>query len=196
MFTSQAKKEDRFWEWFIKNDERIFHFEKNQNRIFTELGKSLAKINKYLTFEFGPINNGVREFVISADGIKEAFPVVESLHSKAPDLSNWKFTKFRPRRSPMDLQFGDIYIKPEDVLATLNKDGSKVDITVFLKGAGGANDQLYQRAAFIILDQAIGEYDMETKVGLIQTLPYNSPSTIDKVSLAELPTLFDSLTTI
>ena len=193
MFTSQAKKEDRFWEWFTKNNERIFHFEKNQNRIFSELGKAMARVDKYLTFEFGPINDGVREFVISADGIKEAFSIVESLYSKAPNLDAWKFTKFRPRRTPMDLQFGDLYIKPEDVQATLNKDGSKVHITVFMRGAGGTNDHLFQRAAFIILDQAIGEYDMETKVGLIQTLPYESPLHGGRISLNELPSTFDSL---
>lgn len=194
MFTSQGKKEDRFWDWFVKHNEIIFHFEKNQNKVFSDLAKALAKVNKYITFEFGPKKEGVRELVISADGIKQAFPFVESLHSKAPSLSNWKFTKFRPRRSPMDLQFGDIYIKPSDVLVSLKKEAPLITITLFIKGAGEKNDHLYQRAAFIILDQAIGEYDMETKVGLIEVKPPHIPSATEKISLDDLPSLFDSLT--
>ena len=193
IFISKNKIEGKFWDWFLKNEDEIFHFENNQEHVFKELGRALSKVNKYLTFEFGPITDGNREFVISADGIKEAFPGVESLHAKAPKLSNWTFTKFRPRRSPMDLQFGELYIKPSDVLVSLTRRGAIIDLVLFIKGAGGENDQQYNMAAYIVLDQSIGEYDMETKVGSIQVKPYDYHSNVDKVTLNDLPIVFDSM---
>ena len=49
-------------------------------------------------FEFSPIHSaGVREFTISADGIKQYFPIVKSLVSKAPHINKWKINAFRQR---------------------------------------------------------------------------------------------------
>lgn len=64
----------------------LFHFETDQEKTFDKLSAELKKANPDLTFEFGPVENGKREFVISAAGIKTAFPYVESLFNSAPKL--------------------------------------------------------------------------------------------------------------
>src|ERR1700692_1741982 len=97
--------EQAFWKWFQSNESSLFAFEKDQEHTFDRLGAEVHKLNPSLTFECGPKENGRREFVISADGIREAFPEVEALYASAPSLPRWKFIKFRPRRTPSDTSY-------------------------------------------------------------------------------------------
>ena len=81
-----AGDEAAFWKWFASNEARLFSFERDQEAIFDELGAEMHRVNSDLTFEFGPVQNGKREFVISAGGIKSAFPAVKALYRSAPEL--------------------------------------------------------------------------------------------------------------
>src|SRR5690349_4035180 len=94
-----ASPESEFWAWFKKEEARLFSFESNQDAVFESLGNAMHRVNPDLTFEFGPIEDGKRQFVISAGGISSAFPAVERLYDAAPSLSRWQWVKFRPRRS-------------------------------------------------------------------------------------------------
>src|SRR4051812_44636605 len=85
--TATASPESDFWAWFKKEDVKLFAFESNQEAVFNSLDAAIHRVNPDLTFEFGPVQDGRREFVISAGGIQSAFPAVESLHRAAPDLA-------------------------------------------------------------------------------------------------------------
>src|ERR1700730_6959782 len=93
--------QEQFWNWFIAHEPELFDFDPNQlaerERIFDELANQLQEIDPDLVFEFGP-REPRREFVISAGGIKRAFPAVVSLVDAAPSLDRWNVTAFRPRR--------------------------------------------------------------------------------------------------
>lgn len=94
--------EEKFWTWFLQNDENLFNFERNQEKVFDMLAYELSQVHPDLTFEFGPVlENTKREFVISAGGIKKAFPAVENLYNSSPKIEKWIITKFRPRREPL-----------------------------------------------------------------------------------------------
>lgn len=93
--------EARFWAWFRKNNNKLFHFEKNQDQVFARLRTALTKVHPGLTFEIGLIRNGKREFVISADGQKDAFAAVESLYAAAPVLRPGLSPNFVPVRRPV-----------------------------------------------------------------------------------------------
>ena len=90
-------KEQKFWAWFKQREEMLFNFERDQERIFDKLDEALSIVSPRLTFEFGTIENGAREFVISADGVKAEFATVEALAAAAPALPQWKIVKFRHR---------------------------------------------------------------------------------------------------
>ena len=141
----------------------MFNFEKDTERIFDKLSKELKKINKYLTFEFGPKVKGKREFVISAGGIKVAFPIVEKLYEKNPNLKKWKFIKFRPKRESMPLRFRgkEIY-----------KDENKVGVILFFNDYTEKDANFFGHVGFLFLDQELGEYDVSTKVGFIESRFY------------------------
>lgn len=84
--TAQARPEDNFWKWFQQNEALLFDFERDREHIFDLLSSEIRRVHPSLTFEFGPKEGNRREFVISADGIRDAFPKVESLFSSAPPL--------------------------------------------------------------------------------------------------------------
>jgi hypothetical protein len=169
----QTKCND-FWKWFEANSEVIFNFEKSQAQIFNSLANELKKIDGNLTFEFGPIKDDKREFVISADGIKNSFNNVEKLYESHPELPKWIIKKFRQRKEmPYTIEVGGIAISPKDIYYSLFEDGKKVGIRVFIKDYDKNNGR-YKQLMFIFLDMALGEYDMETKVGQIEIFDFNS----------------------
>ncbi len=150
----------------------------------------MHKVHPSLTFEFGPKQGNQREFVISADGIRDAFPKVESLYASAPPLPKWKLIKFRPRREPMDLQYGGVSVKVSSVSVLIQPDGQKVGLTVIIPGYTKENHKTYAGFAFLFLDQALGEFDVETRVGFIEVQAPSSASS-GAHPLHEFPKAFD-----
>lgn len=189
---ANASPESDFWKWFQSNEALLFDFEQDQERIFDEVLAEMHKVDSSLTFEFGPKSDGRREFVISADGNKDAFPKVESLYASAPKLPKWILVKFRPRREPFDIEYGGIAVKAETVLVRLEPEGDKADITMYIPGYSEMRRDSFLPIAYLMLDQALGEHDVEMRVGTIEV--QDAPSDRNGLlSLAQLPKAFDAL---
>lgn len=180
-----------FWKWFQKNEASLFDFERDQEGVFDRLAVEMHKVHPSLTFEFGPKQDGRREFVISADGIRDAFPKVESLASAAPTLPRWTVIRFRPRREPADIQYNGMTVKTSAVSVGVHPDGAKVGLTVFIPGYAASERRTFGSIAFLFLDQALGEFDVETRVGDVDV---RAPLPVDSnaVPLSELPQTFDA----
>ena len=187
---SRSSREQDFWKWFASNQDVLFDFQTDQERIFDRLEHELHTVNPDLTFEFGPIENGKREFTISADGIRSAFPAVEALCAAAPPLAKWKILKFRQRHEATDLSYGGVYAKADQVSVALVPKAEKIDVTVYLPGYSPEKRKQFGALAFLFLDHALGEYDVETHVGEVDVLPA-SESPHNACSLAALPAAFD-----
>jgi hypothetical protein len=190
-----SSPEKQFWSWFEANSSRLFSVEHGRETILTVLNATLAKVDPGLTYEFGPTEGGQRQFAISAGGIKDVFPAVERLVAAVPKLSNWKVIAFIPRRSPdLQLKIGGVEIGPDDVWFRLERDGVKVGILLYLDKFEDPTSPPSVQATFVMLDGALGEYDVETKVGFIKRyrLPSN-PVGKDLQPFRELPEAFDKL---
>lgn len=186
--------EAAFWEWFLQNDEAIWNFESAREVVFADLLKELHGVHPDLTFEIGPEQNGVREFVVSAGGLKSAFPAVERLVAEAPPLGRWKLIKFRPRRSEIGtIEIGDIIIDPKAVMFTIEPDGTKFGITLFLGKLHDFDKDIHTQIGFLVLDETLGEYDVETQVGYIAILPEEASNGLPKRPLRHLAAAFDRL---
>jgi hypothetical protein len=189
---ARSTPEGDFWKWFQNNEAALFDFEKNQDRIFGQLAAELHKIDANLTFEFSSIENGRREFIISADGIREAFPKVEKLYAAAPNLPRWKIIKFRPRREPSTISYNGTKVDVDAVRIEVRPHGQKIDVTVFLPGYTKDTESTFGSIAFLFLDQALGEYDVETRVGVVDVKSIADASA-KAISVQALPKVFDSL---
>ncbi|MCG9632376.1 hypothetical protein [Vibrio sp. Isolate30] len=192
-FNANASEEENFWKWFQTNEDMLFNFEKDQEVAFDKLSAALNKVDPNLTFEFSPIReDNKREFVISAGGIQESFSSVELLFATAPNLDNWVFFKFRQRRTPLhDLTYGGVSVKADDVFYHLYKDGDKLGVVLFFDGYNEPEHVLYASIGFLFLDQAIGEYDVETKLSFIEFHNKTSAHYEGAKPLKRLSTQFD-----
>src|SRR6185312_11880751 len=196
MSTSKKTHEGNFWDWFRKNEEKLFHLnidsEQEREAVFDELVQALAGVSPDLTFELGPELEGKRELVLSAGGIKSAFPSVEALVQAAPSFSRWRFTKFRPRRAPiMQITLGEKTVSPEEVECCILSNGSELGLYLFFPDYVEEQRPIWGQVGYLFLDEALGEYDVEMKVGLIDFLPFDAHSDAVRFPLTELSERFD-----
>ena len=197
LFGIKKSLEERFWEWFVKNQGLIANIKDDDERdfVFFLLSTEIDKVNPDLCFEFGPLSGErVNEFIISADGIKSVFPAVEALYAAAPDLPDWKIIKYRPRMNfkEYEIQMCNKSISPEDVFFRLFPDRHKVGIVLMIDGYSQKEHEVYMGIGFLFLDAAIGEFDVATKVGLIEFTSCESEwFNEESEPLYKLPELFD-----
>lgn len=182
--------QQEFWRWFVQHQDELFDFEIDQERIFDSLSASLQKVEPHLTFEFGP-KGAQREFIISAGGIKSAFPAVISLVRAAPLLPRWRITAFRPRRKPPEvIVFRDKHVQPKDVQFSLLDNGKTVGIRLFIPSFK-EDDIDWRQIGYLLLDDALGEYDVESRLGFIKMYSPDASTTEKRYAFAELPLAFD-----
>ena len=187
--------EKEFWSWFEKNSEDYFQLdENNYDLLFNKLGLQLSKYHKDLTFEFSiEMNQGKREFIISAEGMVSAFPAVIKLVEEAPSLEKFNVVAFRQRQnSEQEIYFEDIVLNTEDIFFTYREDKQMdcLDIVIYIKGYSEENDQ-FIAATFIMLDSLIGEYDVGVKLGEINFEPYQGEK--EAQSILNLVSLVDKI---
>jgi len=188
--------EEQFWGWFLSHERELFQFdpcgEDAREKLFDDMAGELHKVHRALAFEFGPPETK-REFVISAAGIRSAFPAVARLAAAAPSLERWQIVAFRPRRSPvMSIEINGKLISPTDVQFTLLDNGKMAGLHLFIPGYQ-EEDLDFKQIGYLLLDETLGEYDVEMRLGLIKMLPPDARTDGDRHSLPELPVLFDRL---
>jgi hypothetical protein len=188
--------QDCFWTWFIQHEVALFEFDPNwetkRKELFERLAVEIRKVHPDLTFEFGP-KGAIREFVISGGGIKDAFPSVIALAQAAPRLERWHFIAFRPRRWPISVvEIEGKRIDPKDVQFSLLDNGKMAGLYLFIPGFQESDVDIKQ-IGYLLLDEALGEYDVETRVGLIKMLSPDARTQGDRFPLHDLPALFDQL---
>ena len=185
-----------FWGWFVRNEARLFSFradrEDERETLFKELAAQLQEVHPDLAFEFGP-NRARREFVISAGGIKGAFPSVASLAGAAPVLERWQITAFRPRRNPVSVvEFRGKRVDPKDVQFTLLSNRQMLGLRLFIPGYQDTDSDM-KAIGYLLLDESLGEYDVESRLGLIEMLSPETCTDGARHPFSELPKQFDEL---
>lgn len=190
--TSAQTPNGAFWTWFVEHEASLFAITSDNNQVLDSLAQALNNVAEDLTFEIGPVIDGRRDLVISAAGIKSAFPAVTELVAAAPPLPRWRLIAFRPRRTPiMTITIGDTTVDPANVEFTLLSNGRELGLYLFTPGYDETNTAFGQ-IGYLMLDEALGEYDVETKVGLIKFFDFEAHPDSKRFPLAKLPEIFDA----
>lgn len=184
--------EEVFWNWFVQNETNLrqidLHTVEN-NEILNELSRQLKNVDKNLIWEFSTATNP-RDFIISADGIRESFPSVILLVNSSPKLPNWRILAFRQRTPGVILSFRNVALDPQMVYFYSEQNKGLLDLSIYIKDI--PVDENLIGAIYLLLDSLIGEYDVETKVGAVEVLPYKEKLENLK-PLTELPRMIDSI---
>lgn len=194
MSSSDPQKE--FWQWFKFNLDRFEKFGDVQDPLLDEISSKLKPIDEKLVCEITTPNAEARELVISADGIEESFPSVIQLVEKAPLVSGWKITAFRPRTDIglFTLMSDGREYYASDFYFWLQREETNVDLILYVPGLSEENRGQFVEVCYLLLDMALGEYDVVKKIRYIDhhPLPDNGEDVALK-PLTELPKEFDDL---
>jgi hypothetical protein len=177
LFASKAEKQDRaiaeFWEWFRSNAPRFADGRAIEHRAIGELAAKLGKIHKGLVFQLDTHSDSPT-LEVSADGIRELFPVVRKVVGSAPEVPGWNVVAFRqPARDPSELQleFNGVKIEPSDIAFVCRSSGNRARVVIFAPTYEPEVPREMIGAVFILLDATLGEYAVETKVQIDGILP-------------------------
>src|SRR5712692_786646 len=189
---ADASPETGFWDWFKKHEPELFDFENHPGYIFAALAEQLAKVDPNLTFELGQIKEGKRDFIISAEGVKNAFPAVSALAGAAPELPRWRIVRFQPRRSSLSIvTLAGVTLAPNDVAFTYRVENGKLSLTLYIDGYDKSKHATYAGIGYLLLDEILGEYDLGTEISLIEFKAANAASRLPKLPLKALPDIVD-----
>lgn len=166
-----------FWGWFSESAPQIekdydasVRGELDPALLIGPVRERLKAYSKELAFEIGCDGDGVYDFVISAEGMKDRIGAVTTLLQAAPKIEGWKFTAFRPRKELADVllrmdgvAYGAdcIFYRLDDIVDGL------CDIEILYRGSFKASDDKLGGASLLIMDRLIGEYDVMTKIGKV-----------------------------
>lgn len=159
-----------FWEWMVKNEARLADAAaKDPVPVMNEITDQLQKREEDLIVELAL---GATPFglVISADGNTAQFEAVKRVAAAAPKLKRWKVIAFRPRRpfdGQLEIEDGVKLSMKDFTFKELGRAAGKIDLEIAVKGRNGANAKEIDNAAYLVLDTVLGEYDVETKIGVI-----------------------------
>jgi hypothetical protein len=159
---------DAFWRWFRDHETELLRVRTGHEAIAGDLDRALSRVDTNLTWEFGPADAAPREFVISAGGVKAAFPVVQRLASGAPVLPRWKVTPFR-QRSPdvTEVHIDGIALDARHVEFLMEPEGTLLALVISVPNFRPTPTKAYEQAVYLLLDAMLGEYTVETKIGAI-----------------------------
>lgn len=187
-----ASAETEFWQWFKMHEAQLLDAENGQGDGSEALAKALTQVHPALTFELGTKDEDRRAFIVSAGGIRQAFPAVSALVKAAPPLPRWKVVAFRPRRNALSIvTLGGVTLSPHDVQFTHQLEGKRLALTLYIKGYDPARRAAYARAGYFLLDELLGEYDAETRISFIEFKGAAASSRSAKLPLLELPAVVD-----
>jgi len=196
-FQAKDREIGEFWKWFENNEEHLYtyKFEEGAAEIIDLVDKQITLIDDDLVFEFSANLEGKREFVISAGGIRKLIPVVQRIVEAAPDLPRWEIIPFRQRRESFhSVRFQDgSRLEPESIIVSLEPDRGRIGITIFIEGLSKKNYNTYGQIGFLMLDQALGEYDVMTKVGFVEFKKMSKKSKITIYPITEMAKPFDDM---
>jgi hypothetical protein len=88
----------RFWAWFRANDAKLREMSTEDDPLWDIALAQLQRVNKGLRFEMSDPHKGRRDFVITAQGDKTLFPLVDSMVVAAPRMDDWTIVALNPAK--------------------------------------------------------------------------------------------------
>lgn len=195
MFDFKRDPKKAFWQWLsshrAKIQEEISGPDPTNHRHWSihELGRQLKNVSEDLVHEIGMADPSTIELIISADGIKAAFPAVIDLVNSAPALDGYKITAFRPRCADgFQLNVSGLKITDHMLTYRLIQESESINIELFIDC--DLDQKTRTIVGFLSLDQRLGEFDVATGFKWIN---FHNGRPTDAFPITQLAQDFDAL---
>jgi hypothetical protein len=173
---SPADPGQAFWQWFQREQATLFAPGEDPGAAFCAISRELARVHRGLSFELGPVSEGVRELVISAGGVQDVIPIARALVEAAPAVPGWRIVGLRPRRpGGGEVILGGVRLCCADVRFRAEPDGDRIGVVLHIAGYSPTRDHVHEQAAFLLLDRLLGEEEVASRLGFIEFEPLLDP---------------------
>lgn len=192
---SDAERDRAFWTWVAAHLDELKAVKTGHEPVTEALSKELEKVEPGLVFELG-VGTKTFELIISADGDQKHFPMVKRLVAAATPLPGTTVIAFRPRKEVdgFSMQLGEQKLGGSNLWFTAKPDAEHpglIAVTLYVEGMTDATAEQMKNAAFMLLEAAVGEFDLETKIGVIDIVAAPARPTAGQKKLKELPATLD-----
>jgi len=193
---SPEEKADSFWDWFRKNQNPFLFITsvsvEEKDRMLNDFLAQLHSYDERLYFEMGghPDDQQV-ELIITAEGNAEAFPAVELLVDRAPDLESWKVIAFKPPMGTgFTTEYGGHVFDPEKIIFIPMKNPNQpqaVGIKVCYPDYREEERNTFIHATYIMLDVILGEKSCADDIDFLDAV--ETPANISEYPFRRLSTI-------
>jgi len=187
--TKQSKMIREFWQVFQANKAELVFAPTAENPVYDTILNKLQQINPGLFIEFSS-NAGVCELIITADGDKSLFHLVESIINDAPEITDWSIIPLKPRLGlPISASWEGTVVSLADVVFDpLERTGSQdLGIRVYVPNLDPQYIEDAHNAILRALSHALGEVSFAEDLQYVETLPLpEGNSAEDYIPLNEL----------
>ena len=182
-----------FWRWFIDRRDEFKTLRSPEEPFWDVALERLKRVDDRLWIELSDAADVPREFIVTAEGLVDAFPIAEALVSSAPVIEEWKFLALKP---PLGFEFTSRYegilFEPSRMwFLPLDSHSRPQDlgIRVGIPGLELIDKRAAHNALLVILDTALGERSAATEIQHteVSELP-SDPAPLGYIELPELPT--------
>lgn len=162
-----------FWRWFEENATRLRE-EPDGDAVCGEITDQLENVNDGLIAEISrTASRDQATLVLSADGIKELFPIIEAIYAERPMVSGWDLVAFRQPADPNNPAVVEMLgrrLAVADMRFEHSLEDGLLELDVYVPGYIDDDDAI-GNMCFIALDHTVGELRMETRIGGIAWHP-------------------------
>lgn len=180
-------KIEKFWRWFIKNDELIRNAIKHGNSQNKETLSNFFddKVLEIGTFTWEISQGKTKEFsfTLSPNRSKDLLQKTKEYISIAPDLSHWEFKFAKPARL-WDLHF-ELYDENVNLckidgskweFSIIHKENHKYEIEVFAKSIENLDKETQDVALDLVVTSLLGEHE---RIELINKIHFSTSTNPD-----------------
>jgi hypothetical protein len=148
-----------FWLLFERRCDALRDAQAADHPAYNELIVQLKRIHPGLWIEFSA-EPGDRHFIITADGDKSLFKLVEAVVAAAPEKSDWQILALKPKLGfPQTTKWEGLTIRIEDVVFDpLAKNGApEIGLRLYVPGIAHDDVDDAHNALLRVLDHGLGE---------------------------------------
>ena len=176
-----------FWTWFADHATELAN-DSGLVRAMTRINDQLQPTHPGIFVELG-VEGQRRTLVITADGDRANFAMVQAVYRARPMVAGWNIVAFRQRdNASTAIEIDGASLDPATMTFVAGREGDKLSIRVYVPAFAGERMKV---GLYVVLDHIVGEYDMETRIGGIDFAPIEkAPATAQP--LRALPALIDA----
>jgi hypothetical protein len=157
----QTQAISEFWSWFASHETSLRAMAGSDDPLWDTALARLRAVHASLAFELSDPVEGVREFVVTAQGNAELFPLVDAMIAAASPRVGWEFVALKPA---MGFDFITTYegvkLDPREMWfmpLTSSSRPADLGVRIAVPGYTPALRSMLENALMMIVDTGIGE---------------------------------------